>query len=317
MKLLVSGMNALRTYISREFFYVMRDLIHVYGWKHVEPQALCERTGTLRTKLLNDLGEIPDVILLWEAWRVCAEFGQELTALSCRKCVFTDDLHYWNENMKAQRYAALGLSDTILSTYEYALDRFYPRLRGQKHRAWVPHSASPDFMLPYDDNPQNAILLSGAVSENYPLRQRMKLLSDERRYPIVVHEHPGYHCEYDYRRNQDIGEAYARKINKYRIAFTDCSRFGYVLAKYFEIAATGSLLLADEGVEEPLSRLGFIKDVHYVPVSADNLEDRIRYVLNPDHLGELDEVRRRAMRLVLKQHKTSDRAGQIDEACTR
>ena len=93
------------------------------------------------------------------------------------------------------------------------------------------------------------------------------------------------------------------------------SVYNYIVAKHFEIAATGSLLMAEENVSPFLRELGFHKDVHYIAVSKRNLESRIRFVLNKENHARLDEIRRRGQSLVLEKHKTSDRASLIDRIC--
>jgi hypothetical protein len=143
----------------------------------------------------------------------------------------------------------------------------------------------------------------------------MKALAQRRVYPIVYHSHPGYHCSYDYKRNQNIGIGFARKINRHRAAFTDSLKFGYVVAKYFEIPATGALLLADARVAPQLRELGFEENVHYVPVASEDLEEQVRFVLDPKNHARIDEIRKNAQMIVWERHKTSDRAKQIDEAC--
>jgi hypothetical protein len=143
----------------------------------------------------------------------------------------------------------------------------------------------------------------------------MKLLHEQGSYAIAYHQHPGYQRSYDYDTDEEVGRGYAETIYKYRAAFTDCAIQKYVVAKYFEIPATGALLLADDAVGPQLRELGFIGNEHYLPASEDNLEERIRYVLDEGNHEELDEVRRRGQRLVWERHKTSDRARQIDAAC--
>ena len=69
-------------------------------------------------------------------------------------------------------------------------------------------------------------------------------------------------------------------------------------------------------MSEPLGRLGFIENTHYVSVSIDNMDEKIRYVLSHDNVDEIDEIRRRGQELVLSRHKTSDRAKLIDEVCS-
>ncbi len=315
MKVLVSWMNRLGSYVSREFYYIMQDLIRVHEWRQIEPSVLPRNPAAVRATLLDVLGEIPEVMLFWEAYDLCISMGPALLDIGCRRCVFVDDLHWRDDADKEVKSLGLSLCDTILCTYAYAIDEYYPELRNRKKIVWVPHSASPDFVMPFNDQPQNALLLSGCVNEHYPLRQRVKKLRDEERYPIRLHEHPGYGAEFDYERDPRIGAGYARLIHRYKAAFTDSLWMKYVVAKYFEIPATGALLFADSAVSQQLKELGLLENLHYIPASRENLEDQIRYILNPSHDSELDEIRRRGQEVVLSRHKTSDRAKLIDQAC--
>ena len=180
----------------------------------------------------------------------------------------------------------------------------------------MPHSASPDFLLTYNEHPENAVFLSGAGNHYYPLRLRVKALADDGVYPIAFHQHPGYRCDFNYDTNTSLGREYARKINNYRAAFTDSSKYKYSVAKYFEIPATGALLLADCAISEPLRAAGFIDGVNYIGVSDRDLEEKIAYVLDESNHGELDKIRRNGQDLVWQTHKTSDRARLIDEICS-
>jgi hypothetical protein len=87
------------------------------------------------------------------------------------------------------------------------------------------------------------------------------------------------------------------------------------VAKHFEIPATGALLVADGAVRGPLEQLGFLENVHYVPVSEQDLEAKIRYVLDENNHLEIDEIRHRGQSLIREAHKTSDRARLIDSIC--
>lgn len=314
MKLIVSQLEALRSYVSREFFHIQTDLMTNHGWAQIDTYKLWYAT-TLEGTILETFGRLPETILFWEGYDLLSARSAEIHRLGCPKFVLADDLHWWDEPMRQRKLAGFSLCDMVLSTYGYVWNQFYPELCGAKKVIWIPHSASPDFLLHHNQNAENAILLSGAISHHYPLRQQMKVLHGQRRYAIAYHAHPGYHCQYDYERNPDIGRGYAEKLNRYRVGFTDALKYGYVVAKYFEIPATGALLLADAAVSEPLSQLGFIENKHYLPVSMENLEERIRYVLDEANHEELDKIRRRGQELVWEKHKTSDRARQIDDVC--
>jgi len=315
MKLLVSYLEALRTYVSREFYLIMSDLISNHGWRHIELDELFSRPGTIREKLIGEFGELPESILFWEGYEYLHMRSREIHQLDCRKAVFADDLHWWAEQGRKTRLVGFALCDTVLSSCGYLWDSFYPEFCGTKKVVWIPHSASPDFMLPYNRSPENSILLSGAISVHYPLRQQMRALYEHGSYPIAYHQHPGYYTGYDYESDPRVGGGYAQTINAYRAAFADSLIYRYVVAKYFEIPATGALLFADDAVREPLRQLGFIENRHYLPVSKENLEERILYILDERNHEELDEIRRSGQELVWERHKTSDRARRINEEC--
>lgn len=316
MKLIVSQLRALRSYVSREFFYVMKELIGKYGWRQMETYSFRDGRRTMKEIILGELGELPEVILFWESYDMLALHALNVRQLDCKRYILADDLHWWSELMRQRKLVSFAFCHAVLSTYGYAWEKFYPGLAGFKQVVWVPHSASPDFMIPYNPDPENSILLSGAVSAHYPLRRQMKSLHEHGVYAVAYHEHPGYHCRYDYeQKNGNVGRGYAERINRHRAAFTDSLSFNYVVAKYFEIPATGALLLADDAVSGPLEKLGFIPGRHYLPVSQETLEERVRYVLDEKNHSEVDEIRRRGQELVRARHKTSDRARQINEVC--
>ena len=315
MKLIVSHLETVRTYVTRELYCIQHDLITNHGWRHIEANALWHGAGSLEHKIRIALGGLPEMIIFWEAYELVYRYAREMQGLKCRKFFFADDLHWWNRRMREIRVIVFGVSDVILGTVAYRLKELFPEL-SRKRVVWVPHSASTDFMLPFNPDAENAIFLSGAINEAYPLRQRMLMLHREGSYPIRYHRHPGYYCGYDYERDVRIGRGYAEKIRQCRVGFADSVfPYAYIVAKFFEIPATGALLLADDTVSEHLNRLGFVAGHHYVPVSQKDLESQIEYVLSESNRDELDQIRRNGQALVHEQHKTGDRAKFINAVC--
>jgi|SRR5215472_9515286 len=317
MKLVVAHFYALRSYVSREFYLVIQELITRYGWKQIETWKLWQAPGTIGDALREEFGELPETILFWEGYELLQARAREIQRLNCARFIMADDLHWWDAAMRQRKMVGFALCDVVLATCAYAWNDFYPEFRHTKPLVWIPHSAGLDFAVPYNHHADNAILLSGAIDHHYPLRQQMKSIHDRRAAQIVYHAHPGYHCGFDYEQDSSIGRGYATTLNRYRAAFTDSLRYGYVVAKYFEIPATGALLLADARVSGPLRQLGFIEYQHYLPVTATNLEERIRYVLDDANHAELDQIRRNGQQLVWQRHTTSDRARRINEVCSQ
>lgn len=314
MKLMVSDMESRSRYVSREFPYVMRELIESYGWRQIETTRLRNSPRTLRATFAEEFGELPETILFWEDY-LLKERARDVLELNCRKYIFADDLHSWGEEMRQAKRFAFLICDKVLATCAYNFESFFPDVARVKEVVWVPHAASPDFALPFNEQPLNVVLLSGAVNHYYPLRQQLKALHDRSPQRVAYHPHPGYHCGYDYENDESVGRGYARTLNRYRACFTDALKYGYVVAKYFEIPSTGALLLADSSVGGPLAKLGFVEGVHYVPVSGADMEEKIEYVLDEANHAALDVVRRAGQALVQERHKTADRARLIDEVC--
>src|ERR1700682_3908036 len=100
MKLIVSQLAALRNYVSREFYYVMKDLMTYYNWKQIETSSLGDGPETIRATLLNEFGELPETILFWEGYEFLAAHEADICRLECHKFILADDLHWWNEEMR-------------------------------------------------------------------------------------------------------------------------------------------------------------------------------------------------------------------------
>jgi hypothetical protein len=315
MKVIVSSLHFLDHFRTREFSWIIRDLVTMHGWMNVEVARLSNGPGVFRDKLRAELGGEPEVIVFWELYQFVARHADQIERLDCLKAIVVDDLHWRTEQARWSQMLTYMIVDLIFSTYAYVFHESYPEAREFARCIWMPHSASPDFLVPYNHKPENALLLSGAISDRYTLRQKLKALCDDGQHRIVHHPHPGPVWQFDHESDGRVGRAYGRLINRYRAAFTDCSIYRYTVAKHFEIPAAGALLLADRAVAGPLEQLGFVAGEHYVATSEEDLEEQVRYVLEEAHAPELDAIRRRGRELVWGRHKTSDRADLIDAAC--
>ncbi len=119
---------------------------------------------------------------------------------------------------------------------------------------------------PYD------IACLGAHTPNvYPFRNRVRsYLENQRRLKFFAPLRVGAHD----------GPAFARVLNRCRAAFTDASVYGYPLAKFFEIPACGTLLVAEALPD--LEPLGFRAGENFVAVTPGDFADRLDYYLREE-----------------------------------
>jgi Glycosyl transferases group 1 len=315
MRLIVSELKALDHYVSREFSFIIHELIDNHAWRHMETSELADDPRPWRDLIRMRFDEMPEVILFWEGYGLINRHARQIHALDCKKFIFADDLHYRDESVRWSKLLAYLVCDVVISTYADRFEAFYPEVYNLKRVVWSPHCASPDFLLSFNEQAVNAVFLSGAINSFYPLRRLMCELSEANQHGILRQSHPGYHCGYNHVRDRSVGPGYARTVNRYRAAFTDSSIYQYTVAKFFEIPATGVLLLADAAVREPLIRLGLIEGEHYVSASPDNLADRVREVLDEANHEAVDAIRRRGQKLVWDRHTTSHRSRLINDVC--
>ena len=93
---------------------------------------------------------------------------------------------------------------------------------------------------------------------------------------------------------------------------TSCSVLQYVLAKVFEIPATGQLLLVNAEIAPLLHNLCMVEGEHFISYGMANMAERIGAVLSPANRSEIERIRKRSQWLVQRAHTTTARAVQID-----
>ena len=310
-KLAVGPFHALGRYVSREFWWTFCSLREEHGWHLLETEHVPRHGDHFEHLLQLRAGGWPDVVLFWESYPQLARYANAFAERGTRVYVMTEDLHHQRNWMDE----ALRVADGILSTYAPRLSTYFPSVDASRV-TWMPHAAGPDFLLPVQEHPQPVVFVSGAMNHAYPLRLAMRDLATRRPELARTHEHPGYDREYDYSSDERVGGGYAAAMRGCLAAFTDALVHLYVVAKHFEIPATGALLLADRNVAPQLEQLGFLDGQHYLSVTADDLEPVVTRVLDPRNAEAIDTIRRRGHALVHERHTTAHRAKQIDAVCT-
>jgi len=166
----------------------------------------------------------------------------------------------------------------------------------------------PEFFAPYgrygnfdfSETPINQCLMAGSSANSYLYPLRNYVLKNHDPLKIkAIHTRAG--------RGFVRREAYAQLLNSYFCCIATSSCYNIALAKYFEIPAAGSLLLANEC--EDLKKIGFRAYKHYVPITRDNVFSQVDLVLN--NPGDFLEIRKEGTEFVRKNHSIFNRFNQL------
>jgi hypothetical protein len=186
--------------------------------------------------------------------------------------------------------------DIILCPYESAFRNWYPK---HAHKLQVfphffPHSDVA--AVPYNPKPSASCLLTGATYRDwYPLRAHASGNPD-----VTLIPHPGYA---KLNRAALYSTAYYIELGKHFAGITCSSVLNYTVAKYFEIPASGSLLLATYNSD--MDPLGFVDGKNYIRVSIETYGRTIRDVLkNPERY---ESIRRAGFELSRNNHSDVNR----------
>ena len=186
-------------------------------------------------------------------------------------------------------------SNLIVSgSYEY-FSKIYPQFMGKYKFLplfFGPHKRYVE--LPFNEAPKMRCLLSGAINPTiYPSRAMLRKARIER---------------IDYRSTKHaLGDAYAKLLNSYFCCVATPSIFNYATAKYFEIPAAGSLLIAI-GTKD-LKRAGFIANKHYVSVTKKTIITQITQCL--DFPEEYEHIRIEGTKFARENHSVVNRINTI------
>ncbi len=280
------------TYISSEFNDILLQLSKTIKIVYVEDCA-------------EDCIHMRDapVVLFWETYEF---FNKNYYKFNGIKLFFCDDIHYYTNDRKIQRLTAFTNADYILGTYTYLLKEVYNIPENKLF--WIPHSYSERFAnTSYNSDPIAKVTISGSLTYHYPFRNYCCNVTNKK---YLCHiKHPGYKSYPGYKiPNSCLDDEYYSTVtdhypNILRInfaAFTCSSIYKYVVAKFFEIPASGSLLVADDSVADRLYELGFVPMVHYVPVNIFTYIDVTDDIMN--NIQKYETIRRTGYDFVRNHH---------------
>lgn len=209
----------------------------------------------------------------------------------------------------------LERANLALCTYGEYMRQHFPQFNGRWH--FFPLYFAPRTRytaLPIRKSPIEKALFTGHTNKTlYPIRAHiLKQLATEEDHPVDRLLHPRWERRKPiahYELEPAVNEAYARLLNKYRCSLATASIYRYGLAKYFEIPAAGTLLLA-ERTRDAL-QAGLHAGKHYVPISAKNALAQVKKCCREPEF--FDHIRQQATDYVRTNHSADNRVARLKE----
>jgi hypothetical protein len=222
--------------------------------------------------------------------------------------VWFDDVGF---SPPADMVADYADADLLLPTYEYLVAGRMPSLAAVP-RVWMPHSALPAYELPFNTVPLPVVLLVGMVMGGYPLREAVKARLDGGDARFAQFHHPGWQVG----KETAHVDAFAAAMHGSLACIFDGSSSNFVVAKVFEVTATGSLLLFSDDLVDALAALGLTNGVHYASFNASSLDAVVDWALAPASRARVDRIRAAGQAVAHARHRTQARVEAIYAAGT-
>lgn len=291
VKLIIKELNF--SYCNRHLFDMLDLLVDKYNWKYVEKNDILDANFVYFEKI--------EYLLLITGSSEIENFN---VPKSCKIIYIIDDLHTCGK-IKRARSKNYNLVFKIFATYGYCMNKFYSMIPSNKI-VWFPHSAR--YIIPFNFNPINKILISGRVTqEQYP--NRFKILQLSKKINFIYYHQPtlnGYRAQ---NKNDIETQLYGKKfyelLNSYLICFTcDASQNRpYILAKHFEILGSGSLLFAcNPNTKKNFESLGFIDEIDYISCNSENMLEKINWLSDIKNLEKINIIRKNGYEKVKNNH---------------
>lgn len=291
-------------------YFMFEYLVNTFPetFKYIEPPDLITNSTNLKKYFLDKFNALPDYLVSFKDFNELCIIYEELTSFS-KLVVILYDIHH-GKSIKRYRAPVLTKSYYILNNYGYMYNIYFPNHSGN---IFFPHALA--YKIDFNINPIKKILVSGHLNkEIYPDRYEMYIMSLNNNN-IYYHkpDYTGYRVsQKDI--NKTFGKNYYNLLNKYLCCFTDdaCLNRPYIVAKFFEIMGSGSLLLAsNENTKEEFEKIGFIDGIHYISCNIYNCQEKIDFILNEANSKIINEIRYNGYFLVNTNHDFEYRANQL------
>ena len=287
-------------------------LVKKYKYKIIEMKLLFMKN--INSYLKKIYGKLPNNIFLIQGSSAIKNFK---TDNNIKISFLIDDIHSVGKN-KRDRLKSLNKITNILNTYAYAFNKYYPNTN--YNLFWLPHSTR--FTdIPFNNKPIKKIIITGRLNKRvYPNRQIIYNFSKIRKDIKYLKPNIGYRIKIsNNKKNLIYGKKFYLYINQYLCGFT-CDlipKRPYLVAKHFEIMASGALLLScNPNTKQYFQMLGYNDMEHYISCDPDNIEEKTNFILNPDNRELIDKIRKTGYEYTIQNHNYEVRTDFLHDVLT-
>lgn len=283
---------------NKHISLIFNKLVNENNCFFISTTELNNNKGNIKNYILEKFNSLPQYYLTFYGIGSIIDIHKELTSFCKIVCILID-IHHSSKLIKP-KLNVINNIDIILCTSGFEYNRWNMPIN--KKTFFFPHSAA--WIIDFNHNPINKILISGRVSNIYQDRLFMYELSKTNKNLEILKCNFKYSIDTNNPNNLNLlfGKNFYNQLNKYICCFVDTAR-DYMLAKIFEICATGSLLLTmNENIKDIFSDLGFIDNHNYISCNRENIIQKIDFITNPNNIHIINNIRKNGYELVKSNH---------------
>lgn len=233
---------------------------------------------------------------------------------------FVNDIH--NPRYERTSYFESVKPALIFTTYDKPFKKHFPEYAARQ--IWWPFGINPnvfkdwhlektiDYLLMglnFDRSNEKDLRERQMWNSRYPFREKV-LETMRNEDGFIYNRHPGHFAKSS--EKLIVNDKYAKTINEAKIFFTCGGIDEYAVAKFFEIPACRTLMLAYPN--EDVFNLGFEDGVNFVACSMDDFYEKAQFYKNHD--AERQKITDAGYKFVHENHTNRIRAKQFVQAVT-
>lgn len=278
---------------------VLVNLVEVFGW-NLTDVLLCTSPG-----IREELAGVRIIVFSRVEYSTLETCLPVLKSLGIQTWLWTDDLHWTTPIQKKARLAASAAADLILSDQPWHVVNFHFNGTLRKPIFFLPRCAGNNFLVDLNPHPIRKTLQAGAVNWSfYPWRCFVRATMDCKSSVSCLHG-------YGNAREGFEGNDFIFIIWAHFAGVTSGSRLRYVVSKFFEIPAAGSLLLAPQDMLPYLKILGFSPGTNMLSFNESNLASSIASIhRNPT---KYQKIRKEGYNFIRDRHTCGQRAHKLNQ----